>query len=362
MANETITKVQGVCIITVFIMGVFVVTNISSEAEQDTWVSLLLAAACFIPLLLVYARITKLYPEKDIFQIIGTLFGKVTAKALTALLFWYCAHLFALVVRNLSDFINVISLPKTPFLPIMIIMVLVAAYIAKCGVECLGKWCVAALGILALFVLVTVLLSLNKIDLTNIQPVLSHDAGAIATTAFEQLTFPLAETVLFLGVANAIKKTDNARSMYMLGTAFGTLMLLTVIIRNITLLGVPMSKAEYFSSYIAIRVISLGDVLTRMEGLISANFILSAFTKSALCLLVAAKAASALFSVRDYRKLVMPVGLFSLALSAILYKNVMEMFAFFKTYSYYALPFQVGIPLIIWIKAEVRSRKAVKKA
>lgn len=358
MTNETITKAQGVCILTMFISGVFVVMNITPEAEQDTWVSLLLAAVGFIPLILIYSRIVRLYPEKDIFQIIGMLFGKVTAKALIALMFWYCAHLLALVMRNLSEFVKIVSLLETPYLPIMIITLLVIAYIAKCGVECLGKWCVATFVILALFVLATVLLSINKMDISNIQPVLSHDAGTIASTSFDQLTFPFAETVLFLGVASAVKKTDGVRGMYILGTMLGALLLLTVIVRNIALLGVPMSKASYFPSYSAIRVISIGEVFTRVEGLISTNFILTAFTKAALCLLVAANGASSLFGVNDYKKLVMPVGLFSLALSATVYNDVMEMFEFFKIYTYYALPFEVIIPLIVWIKAEVRARKS----
>jgi spore germination protein KB len=46
-----------------------------------------------------------------------------------------------------------------------------------------------------------------------------------------------------------------------------------------------------------------------------------------------------------------------LTLSVILYINVMEMFDFIKIYPVYAVPFQIIIPVTIWIAAERKVRK-----
>jgi hypothetical protein len=45
----------------------------------------------------------------------------------------------------------------------------------------------------------------------------------------------------------------------------------------------------------------------------------------------------------------MPMGLLMAALCVIANNNPMELFAFLPSYTYYALLFQVVIPLIVWI-------------
>jgi spore germination protein KB len=45
-----------------------------------------------------------------------------------------------------------------------------------------------------------------------------------------------------------------------------------------------------------------------------------------------------------------------LTLALIIYKSTMEMFAFIDIYKYYAFPFQVILPFIILVGAEIKSR------
>jgi spore germination protein KB len=102
--------------------------------------------------------------------------------------------------------------------------------------------------------------------------------------------------------------------------------------------------------------------LSRIEIVIGMNFVLAGIVKITLCLLAAAKGTARLFGIGDYRRLVMPMGLLMVALCAILYKNTMELFSFLPVYQYYALPFQVVIPMIVWIAAEVKARRQRQQA
>ena len=362
MRKELISKKQGVSIIMMFIFGSSVVMGVNSETQQDSWLSLMLGAAGTIPIILVYARIVRLNPGMDIFEILESLLGRVAGKAAVALMSWYALHLAALVLRNFSEFIQIASMPETPQLPIMIVMMLVTAYMAKSGVETLGRWTLAMLPLVLAVVLLTMLLSLNKMDFSNIQPIMAHSFGDISFAAFSLFAFPFAETVLVLGVAGAIKKTDSPYRLYLGSVLLGALVLLLVLLRNIDILGPAMMGAEFFPSYAAARVIAMGDFLSRIEIAIAMNFILAGIVKITVCLMAAAKGAARLFGLDDYRRLVMPVGLLMVALCAIVYDNTMEMFAFLPIYQYYALPFQVGIPLIVWILAEVRNKKRKKQA
>lgn len=357
MHKETITIRQAVCILIMFIFGSSVVMGVSSEAAQDSWISLLLAAVFATPAILVYARISRLYPEKDLFEIIESALGKIAGKIIVVLMVWYAIHLGALVLRNFSEFIQIQTMPETPQLPIMIAMILVVVYMVKSGIETMGRWSIFMLSVVVLVVVITVLLSLNKIDFTNILPVMEHDIGTIAQGSFQLFTFPYAETVLFLGAANAIKKNDSPYKAYLYAMLIGTVVLLTVIWRNTLLLGPAMVNTEYFPSYVAVRIIEVGEFFSRIEGSIAMNFILAGIIKIAVCLMAASKGTARLFGIEDYRRLVFPVSLLIVALCAVVYRNVMEMFDFLKVYQYYALPFQVAIPLTVWIAAEIRTHR-----
>jgi spore germination protein KB len=133
------------------------------------------------------------------------------------------------------------------------------------------------------------------------------------------------------------------------------------MLRNIALLG-PLAQIQYFPSYIAARIIDVGDVLTRIEGTISMNFIISGLTKISLCLLVAAKGIAHLLGVSNYRRILIPVSVLALAISVTLYTSAMEMFAFINVYPYYAMPFQVFIPILVWLLAEIKIKRQKKLA
>ena len=357
MQKEMISMRQAVCIIVLFLFGSSLIMGVSSKAAQDSWISLLLAPVLAIPMILIYARIMKAFPEKDFFEIAEMLLGKIAGKIVIALMTWYAIHLCALVLRNFSEFIEIAVMPETPQLPITIAMILVVVYMAKSGIETLGKWSIFMLPVTVLVVILTVLLSINKMDFTNIMPIMEHDFGAIVSGSYQLFTFPYAETVLFLCIACAINKNDSPYKLYMYPILIGTVMLLFVILRNNFILGPALVGAEYFPSYTAVRVINIGDFFARVEGSIAMNFILAGIIKLTVCLMAASKGIARLFGIQNYREVLLPVSLLIVALGVIVYKNVMEMFDFLEVYQYYTIPFQIIIPLIIWIMAEIKMRR-----
>ncbi len=361
MQKEMISMRQGFCIIAIFIWGSSVVMGGSSEAGQDSWLCLLLAFAYAIPLLLIYGRIMRLYPEKNIFEILEIVFGKIVGRIFIILLSWYALHLCSVVLCNFSQFIEIVAMPETPQLPLIIVMLAVTVYLAMSGVETLGKWSFASMPVIVGVVIITIITALHHMDFSNILPVMGHDFSEIADGSLKLFSFPFAETVVFLGIADAVKKQTSPYKLYVYAAAFGALILLLVMLRNIELLG-ELTKIEYFPSYIAARIIDIGDVLTRIEGTISMNFIVSGVTKITLCLLVAARGIAHLIGVSSYRRILIPVSALALALSSALYNSAMQMFGFINVYPYYAMPFQVFIPVLVWLLAEIKIKRQKKLA
>ncbi len=361
MRKDSITYTQAVFLLVQFLFGSSVVLGVSSIAGQDAWASLLIATAMMVPLLLVYARIMRLYPETDLFDILEILFGKIFGKVLIALITWYALHLCSLVVRNFTEFMQIVAFPETPQLPMMISLILVTAYLAISGVNILGKWSMIMLPIVALTVILTIVMATVDMDFTNLQPILANGFQKILLGGYQILTFPFAETVLFLGVAGSVRKEINPYKMYGFAILTGSFILMLIILRNITILGSPMISASYFPSYVTARILHVSDFLTRVEGTITMNFLLSGIVKITLCLIVAAKGISKLFAIDDYKRMIMPTSMLAVALCAIVYKSAMEMFGFIVYYQVYAIPFQMIIPTAVWITAEIRNKMQTKR-
>lgn len=357
MQKEMISSYQAICIIIFFIFGSSIVMGVSSDTAQDSWLALLLAVPMALPVLLVYARIIKLFPERDLFELIELLFGKIFGKAFILLITWYALHLCALVLRNFSEFVEISIMPETPQLPIMIMMILVVIYMAISGVETMGRWSVGMLPVIYLVVIVMTSLALPKMDFSNLLPVMEHDVKTIASASYKILTFPFGETVLFLCLADAVKRESSPYRIYGYAILISTFVLLVIIFRNTLLLGPEMLRAEYFPSYMAARIVNVGDFMARIEGSITMNFILAGIIKMTVCLIAAAKGMAHLFHLTSYRHIVFPMALLTVALCAIIYDNAMEMFDFLPVYQFYAIPFEIVIPLLIWLFAEKKAHR-----
>ncbi len=357
MLDKPLTRMQAISLILMFNFGSSVVLGVSTGAGQDSWISLLLSTVYAIPVVLIYGRIASLNRGQSLYGAAVKRLGKVFGKLFTALMVWYALHLSALVLRNFSEFIQITALLETPQLPVAAIMVLTVAMLVKGGGKAIGKWAVATLPIVLGIVVLTVVLSINVMHPEYFLPVLDHSFSEIARDAYMILSYPFAETVLFLSMADMVSPRDSVIKISLEAVLFSAFLLLIIITRNMMVLGPEMISVEYFPSYSTARIINLGDFLSRIEGSISVNFMLAGVSKLAVCLIAASRGMASLFNIDNWRRLVVPMALMALMLSTILYRNTMEMFSFVKYYAYYAIPFQILLPLILWAFSEIGERR-----
>ncbi len=357
MTNEKLGKNQLIFLIILFIVGSNFVIGENRMSEQDSWLSMIIAIVISLIIGIMYSRIIKLNPNKDLFGIVEYLFGKIIGKIITVLIIWYAIHLGAMVVCNFTKYIETTILLKTPDIVVSLILILVTVYIAKSSITTFGKWGIAILPIIIIAMFFTIIIAIKDINVDHLMPFFNHDFKAIFNDSIKMTTFPFAETFLFLCLASFFKKQDSPYKIYTWGIILGGTVLLVVFLRNVTVLGKELLSKTYFPSYVSARIIQLGSFFTNIEGVITINFILAGITKISVCLIAAAKGMSQLFNTNNYKKLVVPLGLFLLALCSILYKSVFEMFNFFNVYTIYAIPFQIIIPLIIWIASEIKVKK-----
>jgi spore germination protein KB len=126
--------------------------------------------------------------------------------------------------------------------------------------------------------------------------------------------------------------------------------------------GTEELSRNYFPSYTVVARINIGDFLQRIETAVVVAFLLGGFVKISCCIMAVSKGIANIFNFSDYRFLVTPVALATLSFSFMVYDSILETVTWVPQVWYvYASIFEVGLPLITYIGAEIKSKTKVLK-
>jgi len=160
-------------------------------------------------------------------------------------------------------------------------------------------------------------------------------------------------------VFSNISKVKNFKNTFVIGLLLGGGVLVLVTLRNILVLGPEGISNVYFPSHVVASLISIGPLLQRLEMNVILAFLACPFIKVSICVFAVCNGISKVFGFNDYKFIATLVALLMLTFSLFIYNNIMETTFFAKNvWQYYSFPFEVIIPLIVFILAEIKSRKS----
>lgn len=347
--TKGITGKQAVSMMILFQLGSSLVTGTSMKADQDSWIVLIVAIILSAPIVLMYARLNQLAPGKDFFEMSYLAFGKIWGGVITFFSALFSFHLGALVIKNFTEYIQVVSLPETPQVISAVCIGLIAFFAVGKGIETLARG-TEFVTPMAIFVVVFLLiLTVKYMNIENLFPIFSKDFKFIINESISAIAFPFAETVLFISVFCTEEDKKNIKGNYLIALFAAGAVLISLVLGNILVLGFPLVKDLYFPSYETAGVIDIGELVSRIEVLVSGNFIIFGLTKVSICLYVACRGAAKLFHTKNFTVTSAVAAVLMVAVSQMLYENTMQMFALIKIYKYYAPFFEIALPLTVEI-------------
>jgi spore germination protein KB len=363
MSKEIIPAGQSISIAVLFISGSSLFMGTSGQSGNSSWIAIIFAISLAVPLMLIYARLHVLFPGKDLYDMLIAVFGAVFGRVFSCLYIWYALHLGALVLRNFGEFSKTVALTSTPMIAPMLMIGLLCIWVVNAGMEVLGRSAKFLLLFSFIVIVLIQLLSVPKFEYHHMKPLLDSGWGPVFADTAGSFTFPFAEIVIFLGAFNVLPAKGSATRVLVSGSLIAGIIIIFVTLRNLLVLGPDILSSLYFPSYVAVSRINIGDFLTRIEGSAAIVFVTALFIKVSLCLYVTCNGVSKVFKLKSYRSVVLQMGLIMVYLSDFIYKDIMEMQYFaYHIYKVYALPFQVVIPVMLWIAAEVLSRRKSSKS
>lgn len=358
MYKEIISQKQAIVLMITFIIGSNTILVMGGKSKQDIWIAVIFAIAAACVLVAVYARIAKLFPEKHLFEILDILFGKVFGRIIVLFFAWYLFHIGAAIVKNISEFIRIISLDSTPVCIISLMTGIVIAYAVRSGLEVMGRLISIIFPIWITGTLVLAILSIGQYDINRLKPVLYEGLEPVISDAFRLFALPFAETVVFLCFAGSFQRKSSPYKIYYYSLLVGGFYLATVVARTVMMIGADNLSMFMYPLYVTARLIRVGNFLEKIE-LISAVLIISCtFTKATVYLFSFTKGVAYLFNIRDYHRIAAPSVFLASIYSMPLYESAIEMIKWAQDiFPYYSIPFQIILPVAVWITAEIKLRK-----
>lgn len=358
MNREVIFYKQGMSLIVLFIIGSSSVFVMGLEAKKDIWIASILAILMALPLVLIYARLHYIFPDKDLFDIIEFCFGKILGKTVIAILTIFIFYWAADVMVNYGNFISVVTLVDTPQIIPMMALAFLCAWGIKEGIEVLGKWSELFLSINVIIIFVTVVLLIPKMDINNIRPVFYGGMKPILQGAFNSFSFPFAQIMAFSLIFSGLRGEKASYKIYILGLIIGGIILIILSLTNVLVIGVEHATRSYYPSYSTVARMNVGSILQRLEVIIALVFIFGGFIKISVLFLGTCKGVSKLFGHKDYRFIVIPITLLGINLSFFQYESILHYTEFqSETWLYFTSPFQVILPIVIWIITEIKVKR-----
>ncbi len=355
--REHVPDDQGMILVLLFVVGNALVFGLGGVAGPDIWLAFLTATVMALPMILLMARVRSLMQGAALYSGLEQVFGKWPSRGLALVYALYAWRLSCSVVSDVSNFVQAIALPNTPKVVVASILALLMLWAAKEGVEVLARFAVVMSKVVFAVLLVTFILLLSVANPAEFLPVMYDGAKPVFLGAFQLLDVPFLEVVVLFWVFDCFSSKRSPFKVFVPGFLSAALILLVMTSTSLAVVGADWYSVFYFPIWTAVKRI---NVLTmRLEAIVGVTFAIGSFLKMAVCLLAASRCVTYAFGFSDYRFVVTPLALAVIPGSQWLITTLMEVEkSAIKTYPTSATIYQVVLPVVFWVVAEIRVAKA----
>lgn len=313
----TVSQVCGTSII-------IVSAGLAGIAKQDAWISVLLTPVFGMFFIWMYSYLGSLYPDKSYVEVICSVFGKWIGGFIAGVFIFLCLLDVPQITWYVGNFIVLEHLRRTPIYVINAVMTIALVIALLYGIEAISRSFEILVYIVSFLLLLSFILVSPNIQINNVLPVLEKGIIPVLKGSFllsSYTTWPV--IVLNMIYPSHFDNIRISRKALFLGYIWASIIIFLSTVMSILVLGSSVSARSQFPIYILVREINIGIIFTRMEAIISGVWIITLFSKTVIYFYGGVIGFSQLIGLKDYKKIILPLGLICLVYSDIVYKDAM---------------------------------------
>ena len=361
MNKETISDNQGIALIVLFLVSSSTLYATGLDAKQDIWISIILATLIGFITAFIYIRLHHCFPNKDLFDIIEICFGTYMGKGIIFFFIYYTFVNSYDLLRGFSNLIFTIALTNTALILIVLITSFLCIYVVMKGIVVLSKWAIFFFPVIVGLLILITLLLIPNMDTDNLLPILSNGIKPVLRGTLTLLSYPIGQLVLFPMVFSNFESKDSPSKIYTVGFLISAILIFANNLTNVLVLGVTEANSVYYATYSSISRV-LVPILRSIQIIPPAIFVLAYFIKITVYWTATCNGISKLLNFTNYKFIVVIVGLMITILSYKSYHSLMDFVEWEdEVWTYFSIPFQLILPLLIWIIAEIKYKASSNK-
>lgn len=361
MAKETISPWQYFSLSGIYLLGIATLILPVGQAGQDGWLAVLLAAGASAGLALIWTALAARFPADTLYVYARRLLGTPLGSLLGLAYICYFGLLGSMALRAIADLYVTAIMPRTPMVVFAVVLAGLAAWLVWSGLEPMGRLAELLLPAVIFVIAVLNLLSVLTPHLTRFErllPVLERGLPPLLQGSLVALGFPFGEAVGLAILVPFVNAPQRARASLIGAASFVGTALSLVTLVNIAVLGPEELVRVTYPSLVVTQQINLAGFVERIEVLIIFIWTFGAFLRIATALYLVVLGLGELFSGGRYRVFVPATAVLLLILAVTLWESSTQLLRFIRgPYLFVALPFQVGLPLLLFLAAWGRGFK-----
>lgn len=292
------------------------------EAKQDAWIVVLFSMLVGFVLLWLYTEIHNSFPKENIAGITTSLLGRLIGFPLA---FIYALFFIFNATRNTSEFgdlINMTFLVDTPRIVIIVIFLATIIYMLFLRIETLARLTEIIMPIIVLLIISIYLMAIASgiVDLKQLTPILPDGIMPVLKASYPVvINFPFGETFILMQLWQFVEPKEDIRKTTFIALSISGILLTFSLIMIISVLGVDFAASATIPLLEVIRAINIANIITNLDAIGVILIFVGGFYMAALNFFAGTTILASLFKIKDYRWLLIPVGVFILW-----YTNVYE--------------------------------------
>ncbi|MCM3339789.1 endospore germination permease [Paenibacillus sp. MER TA 81-3] len=365
--NGNISVRQFTILVFLYSVGTTILVIPSSLAEvakQDAWIAAVLGVGLALLLVRLYSAVGNLFPGLTLIETNEQLLGKWCGKAVSLLLVFFALITASELLYFMGTFMTTQIMPETPIQAINILFALVVIMGVRLGLEVLARSAEILFPCFVALFLGLILYIAPQIEIHNIQPVFETGIKPLIFATLLFISVFSLPAVLFLMVFPvSINEPQKAQKAFYIGTLLAGIVLILVIASSILVLGADTTSRQMYPSYVLAKKINIGNFLQHIEVIVAVMWFITIYLKMAIYFYVSVKGLALILHLKEYRPLVMPMGLILVAFSLIIHPNIVHSNIYNKeTWLPFVSTFGFALPLLLLAAASFQKKQKVKSS
>ncbi|MBD1370780.1 GerAB/ArcD/ProY family transporter [Hazenella sp. IB182357] len=363
MQNTQISPRNLFSLVILFELGSSLVVAHGLAAQQHVWLAIVVGLISGLLFFLLYSYFYKKYPQDSLSTITQKIMGKVLGRLINLLYIIYFLYIASLVFRDFTELFTTTLFQEHPSLAIQVPMLLVLMFAVFLGVVALARVS-QLIALLYLFVILFILFVVGYMyfDLMHLFPQFEQGwVESVIATMPEVITFPFGEMIVFTVFFQYVVKLDQGLKWIWIGILVSGFLILLSSTVIYGILGEASLQETY--PFVSMAKMVGNQFIFSLDPFLIVVLFIGGFIKTALFLYASTTMMQEMVPIPKSITIAIGAGLL-LAASNLLSESYMEHIAkgLKLTSLYMDLPFQIGIPLLLFFVSIVRGFVKPQKA